>query len=80
MLYSHLKPRPLPRFCEEKFTASGQTVVIWCLRDFVSNKAFCEETLQQEERKLRQQELLKKRERFRDMTSEPASKRSRSVK
>jgi hypothetical protein len=30
----------LPVFCEEKFTDVGQTVVIWCMKDFCTNKKY----------------------------------------
>lgn len=32
------KDRKLPRMREEKFTNAGQTVLIWCFRDFCQNK------------------------------------------
>jgi hypothetical protein len=32
------KKTKLPHFHEERFTDVGQTVVIWCLKDFYSNK------------------------------------------
>lgn len=62
LLLDRAKPRRLPRFFEEKFTAAGQTVTIWCLRDFLRMKQFSEETLQQEQRQFRQRALLQKRE------------------
>lgn len=65
LLLDKSKPRPLPRFFEEKFTAAGQTVTIWCLRDFFRNKAFCDETLQQEQRQFRQRASLQRREELR---------------
>lgn len=65
LLLEKSKPRSLPRFFEEKFTAAGQTVTIWCLRDFLRNKSFSEETLQQEQRQFRQQALVRRREEFR---------------
>lgn len=66
LLTEKTKPRPLPRFFEEKFTAAGQTVTIWCLRDFLRNKSFCEETLQLEQRQFRQRALVRRREELRD--------------
>jgi hypothetical protein len=50
---------------EEKFTGSEQTVVIWCLQDFLRNSKYCSETLQMEERKIRQRQSLERREQLR---------------
>ena len=61
LLFDKSKPRRLPRFFEEKFTAAGQTVTIWCLRDFLKTKHFSEETFQQEQRQFRQRALAQRR-------------------
>jgi hypothetical protein len=51
---------------EDRFTASHQTVVIWCLRDFCRNSHWNEDIFNQELRKRRQEELVKKRNRLRE--------------
>jgi len=60
-LRSKQKGRKLSRMKEEKFTNSGQTVVIWCFRDFCQNKKFHEDTFTTQSRQLRQLRSLQKR-------------------
>lgn len=64
LLLTHKKTR-LSHSCEERFTAPGQTVVVWCLRDFLLNPKWSGDTIAQEQRLARQEELAKRREKLR---------------
>jgi hypothetical protein len=63
-LYSNKAPKALPLLVEKRFTAVGQTVVIWSFHDFCVNKRWSEDTFNQQLRQKRQRELLKKRQRL----------------
>ncbi len=57
-------PKRLPLLAESRFTAVGQTVVLWSLYDFCVNKRWSEDTFNQQLRQQRQRDLLKKRQRL----------------
>ena len=46
---------------EDRFTGEGQTVLVWCLKDFVKNRCYSEDALAQQLRAKQQMELRKKR-------------------
>eukprot|EP01039_Chlorochromonas_danica_P007896 gene7896-8711_t len=51
----------LYHFRENRFTGTGQTVVIFCLHDFLANPKWHKDVFETETRKLRQRKSLKRR-------------------